>query len=398
MQYRVNVRNGDRLSALGFGFMRLPRTGGRDNKIDREESIRLARLAYELGINYYDTAYIYNNGESEKILGEAVKPFRDKIKIANKLPLYYVRQASDIDKFFNISIKRMDTAYFDYYLMHSVIDYNQWRKMKSLGIIDWIKEKKEKKQIINIGFSFHGRYEDFIKILEDYSWDFVQIQYNFIDINYQAGTTGLKRAHELKIPVFIMEPLRGGMITDRQPKDAVEMWRKAQPNRSLADWGLRWVWNHEEVTMLLSGMSSEKMLRENAQISENALPNSLSERELDYYRKAREELLKIHAIPCTGCKYCMPCPKGVDIPTCFTVYNNKHTLKARKNRIKYISDLAVLSDKPGYASLCIKCGKCEPHCPQGIKIREELVRVKKDLEFPFYKTFIKIAKRIVYKK
>jgi len=399
MQYRDNIKNKDKLSALGFGFMRLPRAGGKqDGKIDREESIRLARLAYENGVNYFDTAYVYMSGESERILGEAVKPFRDKIKIADKLPLFYVRKTEDMDKFFNTSLERVGTSYFDYYLMHSLMDFAQWEKMKSLGVIDWIKEKKEKKQIINIGYSFHGKYEDFIKILDDYDWDFVQIQYNFIDINYQAGTEGLKRAYEKGIPVIIMEPLRGGMITDRLPEASKKVFNEADPSRSMADWGLRWVWNHKEVTMLLSGMNSEEQITENIKISDCALSGSMSEKELQVYDKALEELTKAKVIPCTGCKYCMPCPQGVDIPACFTVYNNKHTMKARKNRIKYISDLSVLSEKPGHASQCIKCGKCEPHCPQGIKIRDELIKVRKELEFPFYKTFIKVAKKIVYKK
>jgi predicted aldo/keto reductase-like oxidoreductase len=398
MQYRINIKNGDKLSALGFGFMRLPKLSGKKEKIDRDESIRLARFAYEMGVNYFDTAYVYLGGESEKILGEAVKPFRDKIKIADKLPLYYVRQSADIEKFFRTSLERLQTTYIDYYLMHSMIDFNQWEKMKSLGILPWIKEKKEKKEIINAGFSFHGRYEDFIRIIDDYEWDFCQIQYNFLDINYQAGTEGLKYANSKGIPVIIMEPLRGGMITNSQPVGAVRMWEQAEPKRSLADWGLRWVWNHKEVTLLLSGMNAESQLLENVRISEDALPDKLSGKELSYYEAAREELDQTKAIRCTGCKYCMPCPQGVDIPTCFAVYNNKHTLKARKSRIKYISDLSVLSDKPGYASLCKKCGKCETHCPQGIKIRDELAKVRKDLEFPFYKTFIKIAKKIVYKK
>lgn len=401
MQYRVNIKNSDKLSLLGFGFMRLPRIGNKANgKIDFEKSKRLVKIAYEQGINYYDTAYLYLNGDSERILGEAITKLqiRDKVNIANKLPLYYVRQSSDMDKYLNISLERMKTYYFDYYLMHSMIDYNQWQKMKALGVIDWINEKKAEGKIINIGFSFHGRLEDFIKILEDYDWDFVQIQYNFIDIDYQAGTKGLMRAYELKIPVFIMEPLRGGMITDRQPQEARKIWEKAEPKRTLADWGLRWVFNHKEVTMVLSGMNSEEMIIENSRIANNSPSESLSETELNYYAMAREELHKAKSILCTGCGYCMPCPAGVDIPACFTVYNNKHIFKTRRSWIKYISNLAVLSDNPRHASLCIKCGKCESKCPQNIKIREELKKVKKDLEFPLYKTFIKIAKKIVYKK
>jgi predicted aldo/keto reductase-like oxidoreductase len=398
MQYRVNGKNQDKLSALGFGFMRLPTTAGVKPRPDREKSVNLVKLAYELGINYYDTAYLYMGGESEKILGEAVAPFRDKIKIADKLPLFYVRKSPDIERLFNISLRRVGTGYFDYYLMHSMIDYRQWEKMKSLGIIEWLQTKKDKGEIINAGFSFHGKLEEFLLILHDYDWDFTQIQYNFLDTEYQAGTEGLKAAYSAGVPVFVMEPLRGGMIVNNQPPKAVEMWSKAEPKRSIADWGLRWVLNHKEVTLLLSGMNTEEQIRENCAIVEDAYPDSLSERELKYFEKAKEIIDNTKAVPCTGCGYCMPCASGVDIPSCFKVYNNKHSLKARKSRIKYISDLAVLSDKPGHASQCTKCGMCETRCPQGIDIRSELIKVRKEFELPFYKTFIKIVKKLVYNK
>ncbi len=395
MQYRENIKNHDKLSALGLGFMRLPKKG---KKIDREKSIELVKLAYESGINYYDTAYVYLGGESEIILGEAVKDFRDKIKLTNKLPIFSVNKTSDFDKFFNTSLDRMQTHYIDYYLMHAVSTYRQWCKMKDLGVIEWLESKVKSGEIINIGFSFHGRLEDFLLILEDYPWDFTQIQYNFIDIKYQAGTIGLDKAYELGIPVIIMEPLRGGMITDGQPPKGVKIWENATPKRTLADWGLRWVWNHKAVTVVLSGMSTEEMIKENIETVATSLPDSLTKQELEYYEMARTELQKAKAIGCTGCKYCMPCPKGVDIPACFMAYNAKHTLKVPMPRVKYITELGMLTDTPHCASLCVECGLCESKCPQNIEIRKELKKVRKSLEFPFYIPLMNIGKKIFYRQ
>jgi uncharacterized protein len=390
LKYRENQKNGDKLSILGFGCMRYPKKG---NSIDEERTEALIISAIEKGVNYFDTAYVYNLGKSEIILGKILsKGYRDKVKIATKLPPFMAKSVADIDKIFNKQLQRLQTNYIDYYLIHMLSDLGTWERLKKLGIEEWIDNKKKNGEIINIGFSFHGVQDQFIKLVDVYDWDFCQIQYNYLDENNQAGKAGLKYAASKGIPVIIMEPLRGGKIVNNLPKEVNSIWENAKPNRSPAEWALRWVWNHPEATILLSGMNSEEQLQENIAIASEVEANSFSQVELDLFTQAKAILNKNIKVNCTACGYCMPCPAGVDIPACFSMYNEKYSMKTKNVKFSYIQNSGAMTKHPAYASLCIKCGKCEIHCPQAIPIREKLVEVSREMEGTFFQPIIKIGK------
>lgn len=370
MQYRTNPKNGDAISALGFGCMRF-------NK-DEKEVERQIRYAIEQGVNYFDTAYMY--GDSEAILGRVLSKegLRDKVNIATKLPQYMVKKPEDFDKFFDTELKRLQTDHIDYYLMHMVTDSASWRRLVSLGVIDWIDKKKKEGAIRNIGFSFHGVQPEFIALIDSYDWDFCMIQFNYLDENSQAGIGGLEHAGSKGIPVFVMEPLRGGTLVQKLPKAAVELWDNALVKRSPADWGLRWVLNHPQVICVLSGMGTWQMVEENIATASDSLPGALSQEDIVLYGQVRDEIRKATKVPCTGCGYCMPCPKGVDIPMCFSSLNDT-MIKGRLESMYWYT----LMTSGHNAGLCIQCGKCESHCPQSIPIREKIKQAQKDLEgFP----------------
>lgn len=381
------------LSALGFGAMRLPK--GENKKIDVNESVRIIRLAHELGVNYFDTAYIYNDGESEKVLGEAIKPFRQEIKLATKLPLRGIKTYDDFDKLFYTSLDRLQTDYVDYYLVHNIISFAQYDNIKSLGLEKWIAEKKAKGEIKNIGFSTHGGLEDIKKVIDDYPWEFCQFQYNYVDVHFQAGTEGVRYAAEKGLPIIVMEPLRGGSLVNKLPQSAEKVFNDYNPARSNADWGLRWIYNQPEITVVLSGMGNEEMVRTNCATADVATVGNLSEDELKLYDKVRAEINAEKGIPCTGCSYCVPCPKGVNIPTCFSCYNAGKLTGYFQAVGNYVTAVGGLTDNPGFASQCVGCGLCEKKCPQAIKIREQLKKVKKTYELPGMVPVLKIVKKII---
>lgn len=372
MQYRKNPKNGDQISALGFGCMRFHKS-----EAEVEQQIR---YAIEQGVNYFDTAYIYPN--SEAILGKilAKDNLRTKVKIATKLPYYKVKKREDIDQFFDTECKRLQTDYIDYYLMHMVNDLKSWHRMCELGIKEWIAEKKSSGQIRNIGFSFHGVQSEFFTLIDDYDWDFCMIQYNYLDEYNQAGTEGLKYAGSKGIPVMVMEPLRGGTLVHKLPSKAAALWSKASVNRSPADWGLRWVLNHPQVLCVLSGMGTQQMVEENIKTVSDALVDALTQEELTLYQDVRQAILEEIKVPCTGCGYCMPCPKGIDIPMCFSSLNDSAIKGRFMSQYWYILTLDAHR-----ASLCVNCGKCEKHCPQSIPIREKLKETRRILEGGLYK-------------
>lgn len=388
MKYILDKNSGNKLSILGFGCMRFPK------KIETEEMII---SAVESGINYFDTAYLYHN--SEEVLGEILEKnnLRNRVYIATKLPLIMVKSKDDFDKFFYRQLKRLKTNYIDYYLMHMITDLDHWEILCKLGIEDWIKSKKETGEIKNIGFSFHGNKNEFLKILDAYDWGFCQIQYNYSDPNYQAGVTGLKKAYEKGITVIIMEPLLGGKLVDGLPKKAQDIFKEVNGNYSPAGWGLRWLWNQEEVGVVLSGMSSMKQLKENIMVADKSTPYMLSKKEEDAFYKVMKVFNESYKIPCTGCGYCMPCPENINIPGCFSSYNMTYTMKYSVGLKSYMMSTGLMSRTYGSASKCIKCGKCEKHCPQKIKIRDELVNVKKRLE-PFWYRFAAATARKILKK
>ena len=380
MKYRKD-KYGNDISALGFGCMRFQRSGG---SIDMKEAEREIMAAIDAGVNYFDTAYIYPG--SETAIGEifAQNNVREKIYIATKLPHYLIKSREGMEKLFKEHLKRLQTDYIDYYLMHMLTDVQTWEKLKKLGILEFLEEKKASGAIRQIGFSYHGNSDMFCKLLDAYDWDFCQIQYNYMDEHSQAGRRGLQYAHEKGIPVIIMEPLRGGKLVNRLPQKALAVFANYPTKRTPAQWAFRWLWDQKEVTCVLSGMNSMEMLADNVQTA--------SETEIGELTQADQAMLKqvvsaINAgmkVGCTGCGYCMPCPKGVDIPGAFAAYNRLASEGKFAGLKEHFMCSAARQDSTA-AYNCIGCGKCETHCPQGIEIRKELKNVQKSLEGPLYK-------------
>lgn len=393
MQTRTNMKNGDELSILGFGCMRFPMKG---TGIDEERSIAMIRDAIEQGMNYFDTAYFYHGGKSESLLGAALEDgYRERVKVATKLPPFMVNKLEGAIKIFETQCTKLKTDYIDYYLLHMLTDIGTLDRMKQLGVMDWLEELKKAGTIKNIGFSFHGGRDEFEKIIKSYPWDFCQIQYNYLDENNQATKAGLQLAGSMGIPVIVMEPLRGGKLVNNLPLEVRKEFESYRVGRTPAEWALRWIWNHPEVTVILSGMSDEQQLSENIRIARDAKANSLSEEELAIFERVKAIMHRKTKIPCTGCGYCMPCPSGVDIPGCFSVYNDKYLLEGKRDWWKYMQTLGLFSKKPSFASLCIECGKCERHCPQNIQIRKELKVVRKEMEGILFKPIVFVARRLM---
>ncbi len=381
MLYRKNPKNGDELSILGFGAMRLPLK--EDMTIDEPRATKQVRYAIDNGVNYVDTAWPYHMGESEPFLGRAlVDGYREKVKLATKLPQWMVKKPEDMDKFFNAQLERLNTDHIDYYLIHG-LNGKSWNQMKELGVTEFLDTAKADGRIINAGFSFHGNGKDFAPIVDGYDWNFCQIQYNYMDERNQAGTEGLEYAASKELGIIIMEPLRGGNLACPVPPEVEELWNKADVKRSPAEWALRWIWNHPEVTVVLSGMNEESHIEENLRIADEGEPKSLTESELQLVEKVERKYREIVKAGCTGCRYCMPCPAAVDIPTCLDVYNNLHMFKKEmESKMMYTMRLAgiVSADEPHFASQCIKCGECLERCPQHLPIPDLLEEVVKDLE------------------
>lgn len=389
MLYRKNPANQDKLSILGYGCLRFPKKG---TAIDQAKAEEQMRIAIEHGVNYFDTAYTY--GGSESCLGSFLaKGYRDKVKIATKLPHYYIKEKGDMERYFTEQLKRLQTDRVEYYLMHMLNDAATWGRLQEFGIEAWIKEKKANGQIQNIGFSFHGGTENFIKVVDAYDWDFCQIQYNYMDEHSQAGRRGLRYAHEKGLPVIIMEPLRGGRLVQGLPKNAAKLLEREEPRRSPAEWGLRWLWSQPEVTVVLSGMNDAAQVEENVRIAREAREGCMTEHDMEVIDKVKAEINRCMKVPCTGCGYCMPCPAGVDIPGCFAAYNTRYTDSWYQGMKVYMM-CTTLRMNPSNAAKCLKCGKCEQHCPQGVAIREELVQVKKHMETLPYHVAKAISKRV----
>lgn len=393
MKTRVNQKNGDQLSILGFGCMRLPTKNG---SIDEPRSIQIIHNAIEEGVNYFDTAYIYQNGKSEITLGRALKDgYRERVKVATKLPPFMVSKLDSAKKIFATQLERLQTDYIDYYLLHMLTDKAMYDRLNSLGVMKWLEDQKASGAIKNIGFSFHGGKNEFEQIVKAYPWDFCQIQYNYMDENNQATKSGLLLAASLGIPVIVMEPLRGGKLVTKLPQEVKDTFSRYNAKRSPAEWALRWIWNHPEVNVVLSGMSDEEQVAENIRIASDMEPNSLTKDELEIFGQVKKVIAEKTKIPCTGCGYCMPCPAGVNIPGCFSCYNDKYLLDDKHAWLKYLQNLGALSRKPSVASQCRECGKCESHCPQKIEIRKELKVVKHEMEGVIFKPLTAVARKIM---
>ncbi|NLC31967.1 MAG: aldo/keto reductase [Clostridiales bacterium] len=393
MNYRTNRNNSNQLSILGFGIMRLPSKNG---AIDEPRAIAMIRHAVDEGINYFDTAYIYHRGKSEALLGKALAGHaRRKVFIATKLPTYMVGSLEGAKKIFETQLKRLQTDYIDYYLLHMLVDKAMFDRMVSLGVMTWLERLKENGIIHNIGFSFHGVKADFEALLKAYPWDFCQIQYNYLDENSQATKAGLLMAADMGIPVIVMEPLRGGRLVTHLPAEVKREFETFDPKRSSAQWALRWVWNHPQVTVVLSGMSDEAQLEENIAVAGDARADMMSEDELAMFSRVKEIILEKTKVPCTGCAYCMPCPHGVDIPECFSYYNEKHLMNDKMAKFRYMRNLGGLAVNPSNASQCVACGKCESQCPQSIEIIKELKNVSREMEGPLYRPIVWLSRKMM---
>jgi predicted aldo/keto reductase-like oxidoreductase len=379
MQYRIDKKSGNKLSILGCGSIRFPKKFNALADLDKTEPIIMK--AFEGGVNYYDTGYFYLG--AEEVIGTVCERnhIRDKVYLATKLPLSLTNSGRDFDKYFNRQLSRFRTDYIDYYLIHMMPDLDSWKQLCSWGMEEWLANKKKAGQIREMGFSFHGKCDEFLKLIDAYDWDFCQIQYNYSDENFQAGTTGLKAAAAKGLSVMIMEPLLGGKLAGGLPPAAAQVFHDADPNKSPAAWGMNWVWNHPEVTVCLSGFNKLSDVEENLKTAETAQENMLDETELAVYDKARAAFRASFKIQCTGCGYCQPCPHGVNIPGCFAAYNQSYTYGLRQGFWAYVtSNVAAGSKQLGGVWQCKKCGACEKKCSQSLPIMELLQKVKKRLD------------------
>ena len=363
MQYRTDLKSGNELSALGFGCMRLPRS--RPGQVDLDKTAAMLQSAVERGVNYFDTAYIY--GGSETALGDVfrLRPgLREQMNIATKLPIFMVKTAEDFDRLFDTSLERLGTDHIDYYLIHGLTALANWERLCALGAEDWIAKQKAAGRIRRIGFSFHGSRVDFERLLDAYPWEFAQIQYNYSDENYQAGVAGLKKAAAMGLPVIVMEPLLGGRLATGLPKKAAALLDKLDPGRSHAAWALRWLWDQPEVTCVLSGMNGMEQLDDNIATAEAAVPGCLTPEERATYPKLVEILREAYKIPCTGCNYCMPCPKNVNIPGGFAAYNASYAVDMFTGFAQYTTGMNIaLGKDSNSARNCVGCGACAKKCP-----------------------------------
>jgi len=393
MQYRKD-KYGHDLSILGYGCMRFSRKGA---GIDIDKTEQEILEAFRAGVNYYDTAYIYPG--SEAALGEilARNGIRDQVNIATKLPQYMVKSRASLDKFFDEELSRLRTDRVDYYLMHHLTDIAQWERLKGVGVLDWIREKKSAGAIRNIGFSYHGNTANFLKILQDYDWDFCQIQYNYLDDTSQAGVEGLRAAAARGIPVVIMEPLRGGKLVDLLPEEAKKAIARNGRGWTPAQWGLRWLYDQPEVTVVLSGMNSLDMVRENVRTASDAPVGSFTPEDFALIDEVKGLIRAREKVGCTGCGYCMPCPKGVDIPGNFRCYNTMYSESRTTGWMQFVQTVG-LTREPAFASQCIRCGKCEKHCPQGLPIREKLQEADKALRPLPVRLVLWIARKFMFRR
>ncbi len=378
MNYRKNIKTNDEISLLGFGCMRFPTKSG---KIDVQESIKMLEYAIDNGVNYIDTAYPYHSGESEKFLGKYLLngKYRDKVKVATKLPSFLIRKESDIDKYFNRQYDRLGVETVDYYLLHT-LDKSSYDNLVNLNVHQYLETKQKENKIGRIGFSFHGSISDFKYIIDSYDWDFCQIQLNIIDENFQAGLEGLNYAYEKGVSVIIMEPLRGGSLVNSLPKTVSKLYEESDKNYNNVEWAFKYLYNNPKVMCVLSGMSSIEQVKENVAIASNSDAHCLDETDLELLNEVKDEFLKGYDINCTGCGYCIDCPVKIDIPYAFKTHNSYKMYKKNHDLFFYVKIVGLANHKPRWTTTCIDCGKCEEHCPQFLEIRKDFKKVQQTIE------------------
>jgi hypothetical protein len=373
MKYRKFGKLDWKVSALGFGGMRFPILNNNFGNIDEPEAIRMMRYAFDHGVNYVDSAWGYHYGNSEVVIGNALQNgYREKVRVATKLPCFEVKSYEDFDRLLNEQAKRLQTEKIDFYLLHG-LNRREWPKVRELGVIKWAESAIANGRIGYLGFSFHDDYEIFQEIVDAYdNWTLCQFQYNYMDEEFQAGTRGLHYAHRKGLAVVVMEPLRAGRLA-RPPEKVAKVWANAPAHGTPQEWGLRWVWNHPEVNVVLSGMSTMEQVIENVAYAEHSQPNNLTSDELDLIGRVREAYLSLNQVSCTACRYCMPCPNGVDIPRIFELYNDAIIYAdSRHPRWAYGVNSPGILKTESRADKCIKCDQCLEKCPQKLPIPELL--------------------------
>lgn len=368
MEYRVLGKTGEKVSVLGFGCMRLPVIDGDTEQINETEAIRMIRYALDQGVNYIDTAYVYHGGQSELLVAKALKDgYRGKALIATKLPIWSVKNREDMDRLLDKQLNNLETDCIDLYLVHS-LNRHHWSRLVDLGLFEFLLEAKDKRKIKHLGFSYHDDYSLFTEIVDSFEWSFCQIQYNYLDEDFQAGRKGLKYASEKGLGIVIMEPLRGGTLANGLTPEAQEIIVKATSQRMPAEWALKWVWDHTEVDIVLSGMTEMRQVEANVSYASTS-SKPLSAQEIQVIQAIQKSYRDKVKVSCTDCKYCMPCPSGVDIPQCFDYYNRAYMLDDVKGALFWYNRIPK-------ASNCSNCGECEERCPQNIAIRERLKDVR----------------------
>jgi predicted aldo/keto reductase-like oxidoreductase len=383
LKYRKFGKLDFEVSILGFGAMRLPFTDNNPANVVESESITMVRYAIDHGVNYLDSAYMYHNGRSEVIIGRALQDgYREKVKIATKLPCILIQTADEFERIFNEQLKRLQTDKIDFYLLHG-LNNMMWAKMQEMKVLQWAEGKMAAGLIGHLGFSFHDRFEVFKEIVDAYDgWTFCQIQYNYMDVKHQAGTQGLKYAADKGLAVVIMEPMRGGRLSKEPPREVADLWASAATKRTPTEWALLWLWEHPEISVVLSGMSSMQQVTENLAVADRCGPGVLSQEELALVDKVREAYRKLTPVPCTGCGYCLPCPNGVEIPRIFEIYNDGTIYDDPiLSRFYYSGRFGLKTEQR--ADKCIICEQCIEKCPQNVPIPEWL---KKAHEFLSPKT------------
>jgi predicted aldo/keto reductase-like oxidoreductase len=369
MKYRKFGKLEFKPSALGFGAMRLPIIGGDTSKIDEPEAIKMIRYAIDNGVNYVDTAYPYHKGQSEVLVGKALKDgYRDRVMLATKMPCWLVKTADDFDKYFNEQLEKLQTDHIDFYLLHS-LGKSTWPRIPELGVFKWVEKKIKEGKIGHIGFSFHDDLPLFKQIIDAYSWDFCQIQYNYVDSEFQAGSEGLRYAAKKGVAVIIMEPIAGGRLAVNPPEGITKIWGESRHNWKPAEWALQWLWNQPEVGLVLSGMSNMEQVEENVESARRSGVGTLSESDVKLVNTVAKKYREMGFIGCTGCRYCMPCSSGVAIPEIFSLLN-EYYMKNRDQEVKtkFKKNLKVEQ----WAKNCAACGNCEEVCPQHLPIRHLL--------------------------
>lgn len=372
MKYRKLGKTNEEVSILGFGCMRFPQ---KDGKIDEDKSLEMIRYAIDNGVNYIDTAYPYHDGESEIFVGKALKDgYREKVNLATKLPSWLINTREDMDKYLNEQLEKLQTNIIDFYLIHN-LNKKDYKRLRDNGLFDFIEKIKENKLVKHVGFSFHDTLDVFKEIVDDYDWDFTQIQYNYIDEDYQAGKEGLLYAANKGLGIIIMEPLRGGALVNNLSLGINEIIENSPVKKTAVEWAFKFLYNKEEISLVLSGMSTLEQVVDNLKIADTQGElNSMTIGEQETINKLRQEFKSKIKVNCTGCKYCIPCPAKVNIPICFELLNSSSMFDSVETTKKDYENFLVKGNKD--ASKCVECGVCEEKCPQHINIIEKLKEVK----------------------